>query len=46
VRRVLASLVKRVAPLTERVGEIGLTEKQTSHLAKTMAKRLAALEPG
>jgi serine/threonine-protein kinase HipA len=46
VRRVLASLVKRLAPLTERVGEIGLTEKQTSHLAKTMAKRLAALEPG
>lgn len=46
VRRVLAGLVKRVAPLTERVGEIGLTEKQTSHLAKTMAKRLAALEPG
>jgi len=45
VRRVLASLVKRLAPLTERVGEIGLTEKQTSHLAKTMAKRLAALEP-
>jgi serine/threonine-protein kinase HipA len=45
VRRVLASLVKRLGPFAERVDEIGLDARPTSQLEKAMAKRLAALDP-
>jgi serine/threonine-protein kinase HipA len=45
VRRTLASLVKRLSPFVDRLPEIGLPEKPTCHLAKTLATRLAALDP-
>jgi len=45
VRRVLASLVKRLSPFVDRIAEIGLSGKATRHLEKTMVVRLSALEP-
>lgn len=46
VRRMLASLVKRLSPFVDRIGEIGLPEKAARYLAKTMAARITALDPG
>ena len=41
VRRVLATLVKRLGPFAARLGEIGLDLKATRHLERTLVARLA-----
>lgn len=43
VRSMLDRLVTKLAPFEARVGEIGLDERQTTDLARTMAKRRADL---
>lgn len=44
VERMLDTLVKGVGPFAPQLDEIGLTEKQTKHLAREMRKRLGQLE--
>ena len=45
VRRVLATLVKRLAPFVARVAEISLADKASQHLERTLAARLVELDP-
>lgn len=45
-RRMLETLVRRVSPWAGRVAEIGLAERPTAHLERTMRARLTHLTPG